>query len=79
LHGPHIVNFETLFDDLAAKGAAAEVSDAATLATQVNALFNNRATIDQMSTNAKQYSATMGGARQRMFDLLAPVLEKAHG
>ena len=79
LHGPHIINFEILFDDLAAKGAAAEVTDAATLATQVNALFNNRAAIDQMSTNAKQYSATMGGARQRMFDLLAPVLEKVHG
>ncbi len=79
LHGPHIVNFEILFDDLAAKGAAAEVTDAATLATQVNALFNNRATIDQMSANAKRYSATMGGARQRMFDLLVPVLEKVHG
>ena len=42
LHGPHIINFEILFDDLAAKGAAAEVTDAATLATQVNALFNNQ-------------------------------------
>ncbi|MGB1107768.1 MAG: 3-deoxy-D-manno-octulosonic acid transferase [Parvibaculales bacterium] len=79
LHGPHIANFETLFDDLAAKGAAAEVTDAATLATQVNALFNNRAAIDQMSASAKQYSATMGGVRQRMVDLLAPFMEGQNG
>ena len=79
LHGPHIVNFEILFDDLAAKGAAAEVTDAATLATQVNALFNNRAAIDQMRTSAKQYSAAMGGVRQRMVDLLAPFMEGQNG
>ncbi|MGB1987751.1 MAG: hypothetical protein ACPHS9_07140, partial [Parvibaculales bacterium] len=65
--------------DLAAKGAAAEVTDAATLATQVNALFNNRAAIDQMRASAKQYSATMGGVRQRMVDLLAPFMEGQNG
>ena len=66
LHGPHIGNFETLFDDLAAKGAVAEITDAATLATQVKALFNNRAAIAQMSASAiTDYSASMGGARQR--------------
>lgn len=75
LHGPHIANFEILFDDLTGKGAAAEITDAATLATQVNALFNNRAAIEQMSANAKTYSAAMGGARQRIIDLLAPFME----
>ena len=75
LHGPHIANFEILFDDLTGKGAAAEITDAATLATQVNALFNNRAAIEQMSANAKTYSAAMGGARQRITDLLAPFME----
>jgi 3-deoxy-D-manno-octulosonic-acid transferase len=79
LHGPHISNFETLLDDLAGKGAAAEITDAATLATQVKALFNNRAAIAQMSANAKNYSATMGGARQRMVDLLAPFMEGQNG
>ena len=75
LHGPHIANFEILFDNLTGKGAAAEITDAATLATQVNALFNNRAAIEQMSANAKTFSALMGGARQRMVDLLAPFME----
>ena len=79
LHGPHIANFEILFDDLASKGAAAEITDAATLATQVNALFNNRAAIEQMSANAKTFSAVMGGARQRMVDLLAPFMEAQNG
>jgi 3-deoxy-D-manno-octulosonic-acid transferase len=79
LHGPHIGNFETLFDDLAAKGAVAEITDGATLATQVKALFNNRAAIGQMSESAKQYSATMGGARQRVSALLAPFMEGQNG
>ena len=79
LHGPHIANFETLFDDLAGKGAVAEITDAATLATQVNALFNNRSAIAQMSASAKTYSAAMGGARQRMADLLAPFMEGRNG
>ena len=75
LHGPHIANFEILFDNLTSKGAAAEITDAATLATQVNALFNNRAAIGQMSANAKTFSAVMGGARQRITYLLAPFME----
>ena len=79
LHGPHIVNFEILFDDLAGKGAAAEVTDAATLATQVNALFNNRPAIAQMSAGAMSYSMAMGGVRQRMVDLLAPFMERQNG
>ena len=79
LHGPHISNFETLLDDLAAKGAAAEINDAATLATQVKALFNNRAAIAQMSAGATDYSASMGGARRRMVDLLAPFMEGQNG
>lgn len=79
LHGPHIVNFEILFDDLAGKGAAAEVTDAATLATQVNALFNNRPAIAQMSAGAMSYSMAMGGVRQRMVDLLAPFMERQSG
>jgi 3-deoxy-D-manno-octulosonic-acid transferase len=79
LHGPHIDNFEILFADLGGKGAAAEITDAATLATQVNALFNNRAAINQMSAGAKEYSTAMGGTRQRMADLLAPILEQANG
>ena len=32
-----------------------------------------------MSANAKNYSATMGGARQRMVDLLAPFMEGQNG
>ncbi|MCH1568060.1 MAG: 3-deoxy-D-manno-octulosonic acid transferase [Alphaproteobacteria bacterium] len=79
LHGPHIANFESLFDDMAAKGATAEITDAATLATQVKALLNNRSAIDQMSQAAKEYSASMGGARARMVKLLAPFLEGQNG
>ena len=73
------MSLETLLDDLAAKGAAAEINDAATLATQVKALFNNRAAIAQMSAGATDYSASMGGARRRMVDLLAPFMEEQNG
>jgi 3-deoxy-D-manno-octulosonic-acid transferase len=74
LHGPHIANFESLFADMASKGATAEVTDAATLATQVTALLNTPATIEQMQNAAKDYSASMGGARARMSALLQPFI-----
>ena len=57
----------------------ANTTNPAQLKSQVNALFNNRAAIDQMRTSAKQYSATMGGVRQRMVDLLAPFMEGQNG
>ncbi len=78
LHGPHIANFETLFDDMASKGATAEVTDTATLAAQVKALLNNPASIEQMRHAAKDFSAEMGGARARMAALLTPFLGGRH-
>ena len=76
LHGPHIDNFESLFADLASKGATAEVTDAATLATQITALLNTPTTIEQMQSAAKNYSAAMGGARARMAGLLRPFMRQ---
>jgi 3-deoxy-D-manno-octulosonic-acid transferase len=78
LHGPHIENFESLFTDLASKGATAEATDAATLATQVTALLNTPTTIAQMQNAAKDYSAAMGGARARMAALLRPFIGQAN-
>jgi len=74
LHGPYIANFESLLADLTARLAAAEIADAATLATQVSALLNNHATRAQMAEAAQKYSQEMGGARARMLDLLSPYL-----
>ena len=76
VHGPHIANFESLFADLASKGATAEVTDAATLATQITALLNTPTTIQQMQVAAKDYSGAMGGARTRMIDLLRPFMNR---
>lgn len=78
LHGPHIENFESLFTDLSSKGATAEATDAATLATQVTALLNTPTTIAQMQNAAKDYSAAMGGARARMAALLRPFIGQAN-
>jgi len=74
LHGPYIANFESLLADLTARLAAAEIADAATLATQVSALLSNHATRAQMAEAALKYSQEMGGARARMLDLLNPYL-----
>lgn len=74
LHGPHVENFEPLFDDLTGRQAAAEISDAATLATQVSALLTAPAALEKMAQAAKSYSREMGGARAHMLDLLSPYL-----
>lgn len=79
LHGPHIANFESLFEDMAAKSATAECTDAATLARQVTALLSNPTAIHQMSAAAKEYSASMGGARARMAKLLKPFIAAPQG
>jgi 3-deoxy-D-manno-octulosonic-acid transferase len=79
LRGPHIANFESLFEDMAAKGATAECTDAATLARQVSALLSNPTAIQQMSAAAKDYSARMGGARARMAELLKPFTAAPQG
>ncbi len=74
LHGPHIANFQNLFEEMTMRKAVAEIADSATLAAQINALLNNQATRRQMAEAAQNFSAEMGGARDRVLNLLAPYL-----
>lgn len=74
LHGPHIENFQEMFDALTARQATAAISDAATLASQVKALLENTAQAEQMAYAAAAYAEDMSGTRARVLDLLAPYL-----
>ena len=74
LHGDHVANFQEMFDALTARQAVAAISDAATLASQVKALFENPAQTKQMADAAAAYADAMSGTRTRVMDLIAPYL-----
>lgn len=74
LHGPHIDNFQEMFDALTARQAVAAISDTATLASQVKALFENPAQAEQMADAASAYADAMSGTRARVMELIAPYL-----
>ncbi|MGC6535461.1 MAG: 3-deoxy-D-manno-octulosonic acid transferase [Parvibaculales bacterium] len=74
LHGPHIDNFTEIFAALTAQQACAEVSDAATLASQVIALMQNPKAVTQLAEAAASCATTMGGARHRAIALLEDYL-----
>jgi 3-deoxy-D-manno-octulosonic-acid transferase len=75
LHGPHIENFQEMFDALEATQAIASIADTPTLAAQVKALLQNPATVAQMSEAALSFASSMTGTRARVIDLLEPYLE----
>lgn len=77
LHGPHIENFQEMFDALEAAQAVASIADTPTLAAQVKALLQNPATVEQMSEAALAYAHEMTGTRARVINLLAPYLTTA--
>ncbi len=74
LHGPHIENFQEMFDTLTARQATGAISDSATLATQVRALLDNPAQAQQMANAAIAYAEAMSGTRARVMELIAPYL-----
>ena len=74
LHGPHIENFQEMFDALTARQAVSAIADAATLAAQINALFDAPVQIDQLAKAAAAYGDEMGGTRARVMELIAPYL-----
>jgi len=74
LHGPHIENFQEMFEALEARQAIASIADTPTLAAQVKALMQNPATVKQMSEAALSFAEEMTGTRARVVDLLAPYL-----
>ena len=74
LHGPHVANFQEIFDALAAQQAAAEVADAATLAAQLGALLQMPAETERLAAAAKTYAAAMTGTRARVLELMRPWL-----
>ena len=76
LHGPHIENFQEMFDALTARQAVAAISDAATLASQVKALFENPPQTEQMADAAAAYADAMSGTRARVMELIAPYLSE---
>lgn len=74
LHGDHVENFQEIFDALTARQGVAAISDAATLASQVKALFENPTQVGLMADAASAYAEAMSGTRARVMALIAPYL-----
>lgn len=74
LAGPHTDNFDEIFTALGSRQAVAQVSDAATLATQLVALWQNDKGATKMAEAAADYADAMRGTRSRVLSLIAPYL-----
>ncbi len=74
LHGPHVENFQEIFDALSACKAVTPISDAATLAAQIKAFIQAPASAKQIAEAAKTYAHQENGARARTLDALTPYL-----
>lgn len=74
LHGPHVSNFQEMFDALTARQAVAAIADAPTLAAQLGALLQMPQEAARLATAAKTYADEMTGTRARVMALLVPYL-----
>lgn len=78
LHGPHVHNFQDIFDRLTGAGGAVEVADGAALADAVAECLNPQR-VAELAAAAWEVSSDGAGVTDRVMALLAPVLDEARG
>jgi len=79
LYGPHTANFARIAEGLCAAGAAARVSDAASLAAAVAGLLDDPAAHAQAIAAGRTFAAAQAGVLDAVVAALAPLLERAGG
>jgi len=79
LYGPHTANFARIAEGLCAAGAAARVSDAASLAAAVAGLLDDPAARAQAIAAGRTFAAAQAGVLDEVVAALAPLLERVSG
>lgn len=74
LHGPHVGNFEEVYQRLDAEGGAVKVTDAASLAAAVQRLLGDQGERGRMVDAARATIASLGGALDRTLAAIDPYL-----
>jgi len=74
LHGPHVSNFADIYDELDRTGAAALVTDADELTTQIGAWIQDSAARQEIAERARRCVDKLGGALDLAISALEPYL-----
>ncbi|MCA0422478.1 MAG: 3-deoxy-D-manno-octulosonic acid transferase [Proteobacteria bacterium] len=77
LHGPHVFNFTDVYAAFDEAGGALCVSDPDDLAGLIIGLITDTARLSAMQDHARDTAERFGGAKQRIFAALAPLLPVA--
>ena len=72
LHGPHVSNFDEIYDELDRAGAAALVPDASGLTTGIDAWIKDEAARRAVAERARLYVEKLGGALDLTISALEP-------
>ncbi|UTO28672.1 lipid IV(A) 3-deoxy-D-manno-octulosonic acid transferase [Bartonella harrusi] len=75
LTGPHVTNFQEMFEKFLARDAAYMIQDAKQLAIQVYRLLTNEVLRQEMVDKAYEVATSMAGALERTLKLLEPFLQ----
>ncbi|WP_332059719.1 lipid IV(A) 3-deoxy-D-manno-octulosonic acid transferase [Bartonella sp. CB74] len=75
LTGPHVSNFQEMFEQFLTRDAAYMVQDTKQLAIQVYKLLTNEALRQEMVDKAYEVAADMAGALERTLKILDPFLQ----
>jgi 3-deoxy-D-manno-octulosonic-acid transferase len=72
LHGPHVSNFDEIYEELDSAGAAALVTDASGLTTRIDAWIKDGAARRAVAERARLYVEKLGGALDLTISALEP-------
>lgn len=77
LHGPHVFNFADVYAAFDGSGGALAVGDPDDLAGLITSLHNDSSRLSAMQEAARETADRFGGAGERIFEALAPLLPRA--
>jgi 3-deoxy-D-manno-octulosonic-acid transferase len=79
LHGPHVFNFDEIYQELDRADAAALATDAGELTTRISAWIKDAARREAVAERAKLYVETLSGALDLTVSALEPYLMQLRG
>jgi 3-deoxy-D-manno-octulosonic-acid transferase len=79
LHGPHVANFDEIYEELDRAGAAALVTGAGELTTRISAWIKEEAVREGVAERARRYVERLGGALDLTVSALEPYFMQLRG
>jgi 3-deoxy-D-manno-octulosonic-acid transferase len=79
LHGPHVANFDEIYQELDGAGAAALVTDAGELTTRISTWIKDQAVREGVAERASLYVERLGGALDLTVSALEPYFMQLRG